>query len=49
MGIGTAPAASALSWNVAGKSELAFYDIKAGKIAAGPRLPAEIVGERVIP
>lgn len=35
----------ALSWNVAGKSELAFYDIKAGKVAAGPRLPAEIVGE----
>lgn len=35
----------AFSWNVAGKSELSFYDIKAGKVAAGPRFPAEIVGE----
>jgi len=35
----------ALSWNVAGKSELAFYDIKSGKVATGPRFPAEIVGD----
>lgn len=35
----------ALSWNVAGKSELSFYDIKEGKVTAGPRFPAEIVGE----
>lgn len=35
----------ALLWNVAGKSELAFYDVKSGKTAAGPRLPAEIAGE----
>ena len=35
----------ALLWNVAGKNELAFYDIKAGKAAPGPRLPGEIVGE----
>lgn len=34
----------ALMWNVAGKSELAFYDIKTGKAAPGPRLPAEIAG-----
>jgi dipeptidyl aminopeptidase/acylaminoacyl peptidase len=35
----------ALLWNVAGKNELAFFDIKAGKAAPGPRLPGEIVGE----
>jgi dipeptidyl aminopeptidase/acylaminoacyl peptidase len=35
----------ALLWNVAGKSEIAFYDIKSGKTSPGPRLPAEIVGE----
>ena len=35
----------ALLWNVAGKSELAFYDIKTGKVTPGPRLPAEIAGE----
>jgi dipeptidyl aminopeptidase/acylaminoacyl peptidase len=35
----------ALLWNVAGKSELAFYDTKASKVAAGPPLPAEIAGE----
>jgi dipeptidyl aminopeptidase/acylaminoacyl peptidase len=34
----------ALMWNVAGKSELVFYDIKTGKTAPGPRLPAEIAG-----
>jgi dipeptidyl aminopeptidase/acylaminoacyl peptidase len=35
----------ALLWNVAGRSEIAFYDIKTGKATAGPRLPAEIAGE----
>jgi dipeptidyl aminopeptidase/acylaminoacyl peptidase len=35
----------ALLWNVAGKSEIAFYDIKTGKVTPGPRLPAEIAGE----
>jgi dipeptidyl aminopeptidase/acylaminoacyl peptidase len=35
----------ALLWNVAGKSELAFYDTKASKVAPGPRLPSEIAGE----
>lgn len=34
--------AIALSWNVGGKSELAFYDIKTSKMTAGPALPAEI-------
>ena len=33
----------ALSWNVGGKSELAFYDVKTSKMTAGPSLPAEIV------
>lgn len=35
----------ALMWNVAGKSELAFYDIKEGKLSPGPKVPAEIAGE----
>ncbi|MBA3776222.1 MAG: S9 family peptidase [Betaproteobacteria bacterium] len=35
----------ALLWNVAGKSELAFYDVKTGKVTPGPPLPAEIVTE----
>lgn len=34
----------AFVWNVAGKSELAFYDIATGKVTTGPKLPAEIVG-----
>jgi dipeptidyl aminopeptidase/acylaminoacyl peptidase len=34
----------ALFWNVAGKTELAFYDLKTEKLSAGPRLPAEIAG-----
>jgi len=34
----------ALLWNVAGRSELNFYDTATGKTAPGPRLPAEIVG-----
>jgi len=35
----------ALMWNVAGKSELEFYDVKTRKITPGPQLPAEIVTE----
>lgn len=34
----------ALLWNVAGRSELSFLDVKTGKTTAGPRLPAEIAG-----
>lgn len=35
---------AALIWNVAGRSELAFVDLKTNKITPGPVLPAEIVG-----
>lgn len=31
-----------LSWNVGGKSELAFFDVKSGKMTPGPAIPAEI-------
>ena len=34
----------ALLWNIAGRSELSFYDIGAGKVQSGPKLPAEIGG-----
>ena len=34
----------ALVWNVAGRSELAFYDPRNNKLTPGPKLPAEIVG-----
>jgi dipeptidyl aminopeptidase/acylaminoacyl peptidase len=34
----------ALFWNVAGKTELSFYDLRTQKITAGPALPAEIAG-----
>jgi dipeptidyl aminopeptidase/acylaminoacyl peptidase len=33
-----------LNWNIAGRSELAFYDVKNSRTLAGPKLPAEIVG-----
>jgi dipeptidyl aminopeptidase/acylaminoacyl peptidase len=33
---------AAITWNVSGKSELAFIDLATGKTRAGPRLPAEI-------
>jgi dipeptidyl aminopeptidase/acylaminoacyl peptidase len=33
-----------LTWNIAGRSELSFYDVKNNRVTAGPRLPAEIVG-----
>ncbi len=32
----------ALSWNVGGKSELAFYDVKTSKVTPGPTLPTEL-------
>ena len=35
---------AALIWNVAGRSELAFVDLKTNKSTVGPTLPAEIVG-----
>jgi dipeptidyl aminopeptidase/acylaminoacyl peptidase len=35
---------AALVWNVAGKSELVFLDLKTEKTSPGPKLPAEIVG-----
>ena len=34
----------ALLWNIAGRSELSFYDTATGKMTAGPKLPAEIAG-----
>ena len=34
----------ALIWNVAGRSELNFYDTATGKMVQGPQMPAEIVG-----
>jgi dipeptidyl aminopeptidase/acylaminoacyl peptidase len=34
----------ALLWNIAGRSELSFYDTVSGKIIPGPKLPAEIAG-----
>ncbi|HEV2806685.1 MAG TPA: S9 family peptidase [Chthoniobacterales bacterium] len=34
---------AALVWNVAGKNELAFYNLKESKLVPGPRLPGEIV------
>ena len=35
---------AALAWNVAGRSELSFVDLKSGAIVKGPELPAELVG-----
>ena len=34
----------ALVWNIAGRSELTFYDSATGKTVPGPKLPSEIVG-----
>ena len=34
----------ALGWNVAGRSELSFYDTATGKLTPGPGLPAELLG-----
>ncbi len=35
---------AALTWNVGGRSELAFLDLAIFKLTPGPELPAEIVG-----
>ena len=35
---------AALLWNAAGKSELAFVDLKTEKLVPGPQLPAELAG-----
>lgn len=35
---------AAIVWNVAGRSELSFLDLKTNKLTAGPTPPAEIVG-----
>ena len=34
----------ALVWNIAGRSELNFYDTATGKMVPGPKMPSEIVG-----
>ncbi|MBA3805879.1 MAG: S9 family peptidase [Acidobacteria bacterium] len=34
----------ALIWNIGGRSELSFYDLKSGKTTPGPKLPADIIG-----
>jgi len=41
--INDAGTTAALVWNVAGRNELAFYDLKNGRLAPGPALPAERV------
>jgi len=33
-----------LVWNIAGRSEIAFYDLRNNRMTAGPKLPAEVVG-----
>ena len=33
-----------LNWNAAGRSELAFFDLAAGEMIAGPSIPAELAG-----
>ncbi|MBA3601339.1 MAG: S9 family peptidase [Acidobacteria bacterium] len=33
-----------LIWNIAGRSELAFYDVKNNRMMPGPKLPAEVIG-----
>ena len=33
----------ALVWNIGGRSELSFYDLKSGKTVPGPKLPADII------
>jgi len=35
---------AALMWNRAGRSELAFVDLKTGRMTAGPELPVEVAG-----
>ena len=33
-----------LNWNASGRSELAFFNVEAGEMTAGPSLPAELAG-----
>ncbi len=33
-----------LDWNIAGRSELGFYNAKTNRMTAGPKLPAESIG-----
>jgi dipeptidyl aminopeptidase/acylaminoacyl peptidase len=35
---------AALTWNVAGRNELAFVDLGSGKLTLGPKLPGDIAG-----
>ena len=42
--IDDAGARAALLWNVAGKSELELWDLKAGRSIAKPKLPTELAG-----
>jgi dipeptidyl aminopeptidase/acylaminoacyl peptidase len=35
---------AALLWNVKGRNELSFYDLRTGKQTPGPKLPGEIAG-----
>ena len=42
--IDDAGARAALLWNVAGKSELELWDLKAGRSISKPKLPAELAG-----
>lgn len=35
---------AALLWNIKGRNELSFYDLRTGKQTPGPKLPGEIVG-----
>lgn len=37
-------ATAVLEWNIGGRSELAFVDLKTLKITPGPKVPAELVG-----
>jgi dipeptidyl aminopeptidase/acylaminoacyl peptidase len=37
-----------LFWNVAGRSEIAFVDLRTGRVQDGPALPAEIVSTPVL-
>jgi dipeptidyl aminopeptidase/acylaminoacyl peptidase len=35
---------AALLWNVGGRNELVFHDLRTGRLTPGPRLPGDIVG-----
>ncbi len=44
MAIDEAGRRAALFWNVAGRTELAFFDLASGRVTPGPRLPGDIAG-----